>query len=577
MIRKIDTNESKVEVAKREGRYLRGTIAETLDSDSASFGAADVHQLKFHGTYQQDDRDRRRSLRDQGAGKAHQFMVRAAIPAGVLNAEQYLALDTLGRQYADGSLRVTTRQGVQLHGVLKGDLKRAIARINQTLLTTLSACGDVGRNVMCCPAPLADSTHETLRRLAREIAVALRPASRAYHEIWLDEERVVSTQDEEPFYGPQYLPRKFKTGIAPATDNCVDIFSYDCGLIALIEDGQARGFNVVVGGGMGMTHGRPDTFAKLAEPLGRVSVEHAVETVRTVAAIFRDFGNRADRRHARLKYLIAEMGIDRFRREFLSRVRFALAASAPLPKMEYHDHLGHGPQGDGRHFYGVFIESGRIIDRGNRRLKTALRTIVSRHRPGIRFTPGQNLLLTDLPEAAISEIERTLIDHGVQPVSELAAVRRYSMACPALPTCGLALAESERVMPKVLDRFECELDALGLANEPITLRMTGCPNGCARPYTADIAFVGRRPDEYHIYIGGGLTGDRMADLYAADAHTDELVELLRPLLQKWAEGRRPNEGLGDFYQRKLGRGSPRVSITGDEQPTQQLIQLEIKR
>lgn len=577
MIRKIEPEESKVEIAKRDGRYLRGTIAESLASDSDHFGKADVHQLKFHGTYQQDDRDRRRALRDRGEGKAHQFMVRTAIPAGVLNAEQYLALDGLGREFGDGSLRITTRQGIQLHGVLKGDLKPTIARINETLLTTLSACGDVERNVMCCPAPLADAIHDTLRRLAREIAVQLRPATRAYHEIWLDEEKIESTQDEEPFYGPQYLPRKFKTGFALATDNCVDIFSYDCGLIALIENGQARGFNVVVGGGMGMTHGRQDTFARLAEPLGRVAVENAVETVRTLAAIFRDFGNRGDRRHARLKYLIAEMGIDRFRKEFRNRVPFKLAAFAPLPHMEYHDHLGSGPQGDGKFFYGLFIENGRIIDRGERRLKTALRTIVSQYRSGIRLTPSQNLLLTDLPESAIEEIERTLIDHGVQPAAELSAVRRYSMACPALPTCGLALSESERLMPDVVDRFERELESLGLADVPITMRMTGCPNGCARPYTADIAFVGRRPDVYHIYVGGRLAGDRVADLYAADTHTDDLVEVLRPLLQTWAADRRPNEGLGDFYQRKLNRGSPRVSITGNEQPTQQLVQLEIKR
>lgn len=577
MIRKIEPAESKVEIAKREGRYLRGTIAETLASDAGQFSKADVQQLKFHGTYQQDDRDRRRALRDQGKDKAHQFMVRTAIPAGVLDAVQYLALDALGRDFADGSLRVTTRQGIQLHGVLKGDLKRAISRINHTLLTTLSACGDVERNVMCCPAPLSDSAHATLRGLAREIAVELRPATRAYHELWLDEEKVESTQEEEPFYGQRYLPRKFKTGIALATDNCVDIFSYDCGLIALVKDGQARGFNVVVGGGMGMTHGRQDTFARLAEPLGRVAVENAVETVRTVAAIFRDFGNRADRRHARLKYLIAEMGIDAFCREFQNRVPFELAASAPLPQMDYHDHLGSGPQGDGRSFYGVFVESGRIIDRGGRQLMTALRTIVSRHRPGIRLTPSQNLLLTDLPKGAVDDIERTLIDHGVQPASDLSAVRRYSMACPALPTCGLALAESERLMPEVLDRFEREFESLGLADAPITMRMTGCPNGCARPYTADIAFVGRSPDVYHIYVGGRSAGDRIADLYAADAHTEELVDVLRPLLQEWAADRRPDECLGDFYQRKLNRGSPRVSITGNEQPIQQLVQLEIRR
>ncbi len=577
MIRKRDDRESKVETAKREGRHLRGTIQETLASDAVAFGQADVHLLKFHGAYQQDDRDLRRGLRDQGLDKAHQFMIRAAIPGGGLNAEQYLALDALADAFGSGSMRITTRQGMQLHGVLKRDLRATIARIHQTLLTTFAACGDAGRNVMACPAPLADEPHRLLRDLSRRIAIQLRPATRAYHEIWLDGERVVSTQEEEPFYGDQYLPRKFKTGIALDTDNCVDVYSHDCGLVAMTGAGGIRGFNVLVGGGMGMTHGKADTFAKIAEPFAFIEVEQAVETVRTLAAVFRDFGNRADRRHARLKYLIAEWGIEAFGAEFRRRVSFKPQAPFELSPPECHDHLGRRPQGDGKWFYGVFIQSGRIDDRENLQLKTALRGIVARYRPGIRLTPSQSLLLTNLDETAVEDVERTLAGHGVRPVAELSAARRYSMACPALPTCGLAMAESERLIPSVLERFEAELESLGMRDVPITLRMTGCPNGCARPYTADIALVGRRPDVYHVFVGGGLSGHRVADLYAADVSTDELVAAVRPLLRRWASERRGGEGLGDFYQRLVKHDVPRTMITGNEVPTSPLIQLEIDR
>jgi sulfite reductase beta subunit-like hemoprotein len=404
----------------------------------------------------------------------------------------------------------------------------------------------------------------------------LRPASRAYHEIWLDEAKVVTTQEEEPFYGDAYLPRKFKTAIALDSDNCVDIYNHDCGLVAIVENGGVAGFNLLVGGGMGMTHGKPDTIARLAQPIGLVAPTDAVEAVRTVAAIFRDHGNRADRRHARLKYLIQDWGIDRFADEFRRRVSFPLHPAHDLPPPAYHDHLGRHPQGDGRAFYGVFIQNGRIIDRdGELRVKSALREVVAAHRPPLRLTPGQNVLLTDLTDAAIDDIERRLADHGVAPPGDLSAARRYSMACPALPTCGLALAESERLLPSVVDEFEKELESLGLRDAPITLRMTGCPNGCARPYTADIAFVGRRPDVYHVFVGGGLAGDRVADLYAADVPTGDILSTLRPLLMAWAKQRAPDEALGDFYQRFAGGRPPRQQITGSETPTMGTISLPV--
>ena len=568
------SKESKVESAKRQGRHLRGTIAEQLHDGGSHFEGDDVTLLKFHGTYQQDDRDARKR-RGESAEKAYAFMVRVALPAGALDADQYLALEEVADRWANGTLRVTTRQGFQFHGVLKRDLKATIAEVNHRLMTTLAACGDVSRNVMGCPAPVDDEMHQAVRAAARGIAERLRPASKAYHEIWLDGEKQVSTEEEEPFYGDVYLPRKFKTGVALATDNCVDIWSQDVGLVAIANGRTITGFNVLVGGGLGMTHHKADTTARLAQPLGFVTTEHAVEAVRIVASIFRDHGNRADRRHARLKYLLAEWGMERFRAEFARRAEFPLAPPVELPSLPYHDHLGRHRQPDGRWFYGVFVQSGRITDTGGQRLKTALHEIVVRLRPGVRLTGQQNVLLTDLDDAGVKAVEATLRAHGVTPAQELSAARRFSMACPALPTCGLAVADSERVIPELLDRLEAELSALGLRDEPLTIRMTGCPNGCARPYTADIAFVGRSLGLYNVYVGGGLGGDRVVDLFRADVRFNELLDAVRPLLVRWAAERARGEGLSDFYQRLVGRTERRTSISGREEPSAELVALAV--
>jgi sulfite reductase beta subunit-like hemoprotein len=565
--------ESKVEVAKRNGRHLRGTIAETLASDATHFDAGDIHLLKFHGTYQQDSRDERRAREAAGEEKAYSFMVRVAIPAGAVTAEQYLSLEKIADDHANGTLRVTTRQGFQFHGVLKGDLKATIAGINRELLTTVSACGDVQRNVMGCSAPLADTDHAVVREVAEALAQELRPSSRAYHEIWLDGEKQVSSAEEEPFYGDRYLPRKFKTAVGLSVDNCVDIYSQDVGLLAVVSEGRIQGFNLLVGGGLGMTHNKADTTARLAQPLGFVPTDRGVEAVRIVAAIFRDHGNRSDRRHARLKYLLAEWGLDRFRDEFQQRAAFKLDAAVALPPLPFHDHLGRHRQPDGRFFYGVFIQSGRISGS----VKTALHGIVTEYSPGVRLTGQQNLLLTDLDDDAAAGVERILRKHGVTPPLELSAARRFSMACPALPTCGLAVAESERAIPSLLDQFEAELGSLGLRDVPLTIRMTGCPNGCARPYTADIAFVGRSLDLYHIYVGGSLAGDRLVDLYRADVPTSELLAAVKPLLARWAAERSADEGLGDFYQRIVARPAARTAVTGRESPTFDLVQLQAAR
>jgi sulfite reductase (ferredoxin) len=569
--------ESKVEVAKRNGRHLRGTIAETLASGATHFGHDDIQLLKFHGTYQQDSRDQRRDRESAGQEKAYSFMVRVAIPAGVVTAGQYLSLESIAERYGNGTLRITTRQGFQLHGVLKGDLKATIAGVNRELLTTIAACGDVQRNVMGCSAPLADADHAAVRKVAEALAQELRPRSQAYHEIWLDGEKQVSTETEEPFYGDRYLPRKFKTAVGLSIDNCVDIYSQDVGLLAIVADGRIRGFNLLVGGGLGMTHHKADTTARLAQLLGFVPTAHGVEAVRLVAAIFRDHGNRSDRRHARLKYLIAEWGIERFREEFQRLASFQLSPAVSLPPLPFHDHLGRHRQPDGHFFYGVFVQSGRIMDTPGQALKTAFREIVTRLRPGLHLTGQQNLLFTDLDAAGVDLVESTLGHHGVTPPLELSAARRFSLACPALPTCGLAVAESERAIPGILDQFESELEGLGLRDVPLTIRMTGCPNGCARPYTADLAFVGRSLGLYNIYVGGGLAGDRLVDLYRPDVPIEELLAAVRPLLLRWASERMDGEGLGDFYQRIVGRTEARQAVTGREQPTFELVQLGAAR
>jgi sulfite reductase (ferredoxin) len=563
--------ESPVEGVKRASRHLRGTIAESLASDATHFGGDDAQLLKFHGTYQQDDRDRRRALERAGEEKAWRFMVRVALPAGTLTAEQYLGFDDLAERHADGTLRITTRQGFQFHGIVKSELKATIAGINAHVASTLAACGDVNRNVMGCAAPLAGPVHEALRRLAADVADALRPASRAYHEIWLDGERVTPTVDEEPFYGERYLPRKFKIAVASTLDNCVDVWAQDVGLLAVVEDDRILGYNLLVGGGLGMTHNKGDTFARLAEPLAFVPVEGAVEAARAVAAVFRDHGDRTNRKHARLKYVLTEWGIERFREEWARHVSFAVRPPLDLPRIPFTDHLGAHAQGDGESFVGVFVQSGRIRDTPEQPLRTALRRIVARYRPSLTLTAHQSLLLTGLDEATAAAIVRELAEAGVVAGPGLSAVRRYSLACPALPTCGLAVAESERAIPGVLDALESELDALGLRDVPLTVRMTGCPNGCARPYTADLAFVGRSLGLYQVYVGGGLAGDRIADLFQAQVKQADLVPAVRPLLARWASERRDDEGLGDFYQRVVGHATPRRQLTGRELPTAPLL------
>ena len=539
--------------------------------------------LKFHGSYEQDDRDLRKSRRAEGLGKAYSYMLRVVIPAGQLTSAQYIDLDRMADEFANGTIRITTRQAIQYHGVIKGELRETIRQINESMMTTLAACGDVCRNVMATAAPIKDAVHEKVRETAHAVAVELRPATKAYHEIWIEGEKQVSTREEitesEPVYGDTYLPRKYKVGVTVQGDNQLDIYSYDAGLIGILENDELVGWNVVAGGGLGMSHGRPNTFAQLADKIGFVGLEHGVAATRVIATIYRDFGNRFDRKQARLKYLIDKMGVEEFRAEFRKRCEFEVQDSREIPEVSNQDWMGKHAQGDGKFFYGVFVENGRIKDTETCKLRTAFLKIVTQIGCPSTLTAQQSILFNDLSEAQVAELESILKEHNVPLLDEISNARRYSMACPSMPTCGLAVAESERVMPDVITDIESTLESMGLDDTQLTIRMTGCPNGCARPYTADIALVGRRPGVYHLFIGGRLAGDRMADLYAADVKIEDLIATLMPLLSKYAETRNSGEGLGDFYQRILERTDNRRRVTGKEVPTiddvlPRLIQIE---
>jgi sulfite reductase (ferredoxin) len=550
---------SKVERIKHTSGNLRGQIGEELRQESARFSDEQVQLLKFHGAYQQEDRDLRQARKAAGEEKAYQFMVRSRIPGGVLTPEQYLAEDELAGRYGSGTLRFTTRQGIQLHGVLKGDLQATIQHINEALLSTLAACGDVNRNVMACPAPTASRAHARVHEIAHTIAMHLAPRSRAYHEIWIDGEQVATVQlpqnEIEPLYGPSYLPRKFKIGIAFPADNCIDVYTQDIGLVAHLEGGTGEadehlaGFTVLVGGGMGMTHGKTETYAHLALPLCAVTAEEVVEVVETIVTIQRDYGDRQNRKHARMKYVVAERGIAWFRAELERRLGRSMQEPRALAWRDVEDHLGWHEQGDGRWFLGLYVENGRVRDTESQRLRTGLREVIAELRPGIHLTAQQNILLTDIAEDQRSLLEARLAACGIPTDPTRLGLRRLALACPALPTCGLALAEAERILPTVLAQVEAELRALGLEDEPLSIRMTGCPNGCARPYMGDIGIVGRSRDIYNIYIGGDQANTRLNTLYASLVHLNELAATIRPLLVIWRTERRAGETFGDFAAR----------------------------
>ncbi|MBO0681735.1 MAG: NADPH-dependent assimilatory sulfite reductase hemoprotein subunit, partial [Candidatus Dormibacteraeota bacterium] len=526
---------------------------EELQEDTPAFTEEAVQVLKFHGVYQQDDRDRRKEARAKGLAKAYQMMVRTRVPGGVVSPEGYLAHDEIAGRWGNGTLRVTTRQDFQLHGVLKSDLHSAIHAINESLMTTLGGCGDQERNIMCCPAPIADGFRQEVRGVLSRLVGALTPSTRAYAEIWIDGElasSVAPPYESEPLYGEQYLPRKFKTAVVVEGDNCIDAYSDDLALVAMrAPDGGLAGWNVLVGGSLGRTHNKPDTYAAVAVPMAFVEPDQVVDTARAVVMVQRDFGDRVNRRHARLKYLIAERGIDWFRDQVQGHLEFELQASRPLHWEPVDDHLGWHEQGDGRWFYGLYIENGRIADGGGVRLRTALRTLVQEMRLVVHLTPQQNVILTGIEPSQRDRVEAVLREHGVALSEELSPTLRNSMACPAWPTCGLAVAEAERALPGLIREIDGLVSELGLADERISWRMTGCPNGCARPYLGDVGFVGTTLGKYEVYLGGDFEGTRLNTVYARNVPLEEIPGLLRDPLEAFRDERRPGEGFGDFCHR----------------------------
>jgi sulfite reductase (ferredoxin) len=568
---------STVEHIKAGSNYLRGSIVQELSNPSDAFEGPTGQLLKHHGMYQQHDRDRRPTVGPDGqkSGRAYSLMVRLKIPGGKLTAEQLLAQLDLCDELGNATLRITNRQDIQLHGVLKRNIRAAIRRIDQVQLTTLGACGDVERNVMCCPAPFCQTPiHRAIQQTAARLSTHLLPQTTAYHEIWLSDpdtgqEHLAAGGSDghevEPLYGASYLPRKFKTAIALPHDNCVDVYANDLGLLAVCREDRLAGYNVLVGGGFGVTPSNKRTFPALAQRLGFVAPDEVLQVAVAVVKVHRDFGDRCDRKRARLKYLLADWGLQRFKAKVEEYLGRRLPEPDPAEVSGFDDHLGWHAQGDGRWFYGLNVENGRVLDREDFTLKSALREICRQKRPAIRLTPHQSILFGDLHPDDRPWLEDTLRSHGVKLSHEISNARRWSMACVALPTCPLAVTESERVLPGLIDQLEAELARLGLAAQRFTIRMTGCPNGCARPYNADVGLVGRTLGKYAIYLGGRLLGDRLAFVYRDLVPLAGLVPALLPVFAYFKQERREEETFGDFCHRKgAAELQERCALAGDK-------------
>ncbi|MBW8781400.1 MAG: NADPH-dependent assimilatory sulfite reductase hemoprotein subunit [Verrucomicrobia bacterium] len=538
---------------KTASRHLRGNLkAEFADASTAVVSADSEQLIKFHGTYQQDDRDQRVALKKAGKDKAYSFMLRVRLPGGKATAQQWLLLDQLATDLASPSLRLTTRQTFQFHGVLKGNMKPLIQGMHTVLLDSIAACGDVNRNVMGPVNPEQSPVQEQVYQDAKHWSDYALPKTRAYHEIWLDEELVAGGEPEvETMYGSTYLPRKFKTGFAVPPSNDIDVYSQDLGFIAIIEDGKLAGYNVSVGGGLGMNHGNEETFPRLADTLGFITRENVNKIGEAVLTTQRDHGDRTNRRHARLKYTIADKGVAWFKAEVEKRsgIVFAPARAAVFTTIQ--DQHGWHKNADGSWFYGLHILSGRIVDRAGWAMKTALREIAQMHRGDFRLTPSQNLTISGVSEKEKPVIEAILARYGLDKENSRSGVRLNALSCVALPTCGLALAESERALPDILARFETVLDEAGLHEDAISLRVTGCPNGCARPYLAEIGFVGKAPNKYALYLGAAYNGTRLNRLVSPSITIEDAVTLLEPVIKRYAKERHEGERFGDFCERVI--------------------------
>src|SRR5438876_104045 len=540
------------EIIKEATPTLAGAIAQTLaDPNIDRFSEDDVQFLKFHGIYQQDDRDLRKTQ------KKFIMMIRGRIPGGVMTPEQWRVFDDLASQHGNNTLRITTRQSIQFHGVVKSGLGPLVKKINEAMLSTLAACGDVNRNVMAPPTPAYTRAREQVFEDCKRVADALRPRTQAYHSIWIEGAQLnledpANKDFEDPLYGKTYLPRKFKTAFVVPPVNDIDIFTNDLGFIAILENDQLAGYNFAVGGGMGRSHGNAQTEPRMEHVLGFVTTDQLVDVAKAVITIHRDFGDRAERKHARLKYVIAERDADGARAAVEKRAGIKLGPPRSYRFTTTGDLYGWHRQTDGRWFLTLFIETGRVKDADNHRLKTALRQIAEKM-GNIEFhlSPNQNIILANVSDADQRAINTLLAEHGVKTENQASVLHAAALACPALPTCGLALAESERMLPGLIDRIEALCAEVGLAGEQIIIRSTGCPNGCARPYTAEIAFVGKAPGRYQVWLGGDTAGTRLNRLWKDMVKDPDIENELRPLLARFANGRNAGERFGDWCDRVL--------------------------
>ncbi|MEO8670649.1 MAG: assimilatory sulfite reductase (NADPH) hemoprotein subunit [Tahibacter sp.] len=559
----MSTTLSAVETVKQQSRFLRGSLVESLaDPVTGALRDADTQLLKYHGSYQQDDRDLREERRQQKLEPDYQFLIRLRLPGGVVSAAQWLALDDVATRYANQSLRITTRQTFQFHGVIKRELKTTLAAINASLIDTIATCGDINRNVLVAANPQLSRFHAEVYEHANAFSQHFLPATRAYHEIWLDEELVAGAVEAEPIYGPTYLPRKFKTAFAVPPLNDVDVFANDLGFIAIIRSGALLGYNVTIGGGMGASHGDPTTYPRLADVIGFITPEQVIAIGTAVITTQRDWGNRSERKRARLKYTIDDRGLDAFKAEVERRAGFALGPAHSYAFEHSGDQFGWMEGNDGRWHLGLRIESGRIRDRNEKRHLSGLRAIAQIHSGDFRLTPNQNLLISNVDAADRADIDALVAEYGLDGHRHSSPLRRNAIACVALPTCGLAMAEAERYLPDLLARIEAQLAVHGIADAPILLRISGCPNGCSRPYLGEIALVGKAPGRYNLMLGADARGQRLNRLYRENIDESAILAELDPLFARYAAEREPGEGFGDFLLRSgiVATATMRVNI-----------------
>jgi sulfite reductase (NADPH) hemoprotein beta-component len=544
------------EIIKDAIPTLAGNISATIDDpEAAKFDKDDEQFLKFHGIYQQDDRDTRKQ------GKHWMLMVRGRIPAGVLTSDQYKTFDTLASEYGNNTLRVTTRQSIQFHGILKSGVRKLIKSINDSLLSTLAACGDVNRNVMAPPTPAYTPAREQLFTDSKRVMEALTPQTKAYHAIWIDGVQL-DLEDEanktfvDPLYGKTYLPRKFKVGLVIPPLNDIDVFTQCMGFIAIVENDKVVGYNMTAGGGMGRSHNQQETYPRLADVIGFFTPEHLEKVSQAVLTVHRDFGDRTNRKHARLKYVLEEKGVAWFREQVEERAGIKFEAAREFKFEKQGDLYGWHKGVDGKWFFGLFIASGRVKDADGANVKTALRQIADKYAIEFRLTANQNLILAGVAEADKDGINEILSANGVKVENQASVLHANAMACPALPTCGLSLAESERYLPGLIDRIENLLDEVGVGGEEIVIRMTGCPNGCARPYMAELGFVGRSPGAYQVWFGGNQSSTRLNRVWKEKVKDADMETELRPVFERFAKERNDGERFGDWADRTILNEEP---------------------